>query len=98
MSNRLEFQPSDRAQFIDPSLRPYWALEKYVDHSNKTEEIAEQISPRMEPWFKVMIGAFVPMVGAFVLPSAATIPMLVSTGVLLLIGFAMLINQERKQR
>ena len=52
----------------------------------------------MEPWFKVMIGAFAPMAGAFVLPSAATIPMLVITGVLLLIGFAMLVNQERKQR
>jgi len=68
-----------------------------VDNSSKTEEIAEQTSPRMESWVKVMIGAFVPMAGAFVLPSAATIPMLVITGVLLLIGFAMLINQERKQ-
>jgi hypothetical protein len=79
-------------------LRPYWALEKYVNNSSKTEEIAEQGSPRMEPWFKVMIGAFVPMAGAFVLPSAATIPMLVVTGVLLLVGAAMLINQERQQR
>jgi hypothetical protein len=70
--------------------------EKYVDNPTKTEEIAEQTSPRMEPWFKVMVGAFVPMAGAFVLPSAATIPMLVITGVLLLIGAAMLISQERK--
>lgn len=69
-----------------------------MDNPGKTEEIAEQTPPRMESWFKVMIGAFVPMAGAFVLPSEATIPMLVSTGVLLLIGFAMLINQERKQR
>lgn len=69
-----------------------------MDNSIETEEIAEQTSPRMEPWFKVMIGAFVPMAGAFALPSTATIPMLVITGVLLLIGFAMLINQERKQR
>jgi MFS superfamily sulfate permease-like transporter len=52
----------------------------------------------METWFKVMIGAFVPMAGAFVLPSVATIPMLVITGVLMLVGFAMLINHERKQR
>jgi hypothetical protein len=72
--------------------------EKYVDNPIKTEEIAEQTSPRMEPWFKVMIGAFAPMAGAFVLPSAATIPMLVITGVLMLTGFAMLINHERKQR
>jgi hypothetical protein len=72
--------------------------EKYVDNPTKTEEIAEQTSPRMEPWFKVMIGAFAPMAGAFVLPSAATIPMLVITGVLMLTGFAMLINHERKQR
>lgn len=69
-----------------------------MDNSIKTEEIAEQTSPRMEPWFKVMLGAFAPMAGAFVLPSAATIPMLVITGVLLLIGFAMLIIQETKQR
>jgi VIT1/CCC1 family predicted Fe2+/Mn2+ transporter len=83
---------------MTPTLRPHWAPEKYVDNSIKTEAIAEQTSPRMESWFKVMIGAFVPMAGAFVLPSAATIPMLVITGVLLLIGFAMLVNQERKQR
>jgi MFS superfamily sulfate permease-like transporter len=68
-----------------------------VNNSSKTEEIAEQASPQMEPWFKVMIGAFVPMAGAFVLPSAAMIPMLVITGVLMLIGFAMLIKHERKQ-
>ena len=68
-----------------------------MNNSSKTEEIAGQASPRMEPWFKVMIGAFVPMAGAFVLPSAAMIPMLVITGVLMLIGFAMLINHERKQ-
>ena len=69
---------------MTPTLRPYWALENYVDHSIETEELAEQTSPRMEAWFKVMIGAFVPMAGAFVLPSGATIPMLVITGVLLL--------------
>ena len=69
-----------------------------MDNSSKTQEIAEQTPPRMEPWFKVMIGAFVPMAGAFVLPSAAMIPMLVITGVLMLVGFAMLINHERKQR
>jgi hypothetical protein len=79
-------------------LRPHRALEKYVDNPGKIEEFVEQTPPRMESWFKVMIGAFVPMAGAFVLPSVATVPMLVSTGVLLLIGFAMLINQERKQR
>ena len=69
-----------------------------MDNSNEIEEIAEQTSPRMELWFKVMIGAFVPMAGAFALPSAAKIHMLVITGVLLLIGAAMLIIQERKQR
>ena len=69
-----------------------------MDNSNEIEEIAEQTSPRMELWFKVMIGAFVPMAGAFALPSAAKIHMFVITGVLLLIGAAMLIIQERKQR
>ena len=65
-----------------------------MDNSNEIEEIAEQTSPRMELWFKVMIGAFVPMAGAFALPSAAKIHMLVITGVLVLIGAAMLIIQE----
>ncbi len=69
-----------------------------MNNSNEIEGIAEQTSPRMEPWFKVMIGAFVPMAGAFALPSAAKIHMLVITGVLLLVGAVMLINQERKQR
>ncbi len=69
-----------------------------MDNSSNAEEIAEQASPRMEPWFKVMIGAFVPMAGAFVLPSAAMIPMLIVTGVLMLIGSAMLIRHEMKQR
>jgi hypothetical protein len=64
---------------------------------NATEQAAEQDSPRLEPWFKVVLAAFAPMVAAFVLPRAAMIPMFVLTGVLLLTGFVMLIMHERKK-
>jgi predicted CDP-diglyceride synthetase/phosphatidate cytidylyltransferase len=68
-----------------------------VNEMNATEQAAEQDSPRLEPWFKVVLAAFAPMVAAFVLPRAAMISMFVLTGVLLLTGFVMLIMHERKK-
>lgn len=64
---------------------------------NATERAAEQATPRFEPWFKVVLAAFVPMMAAFVLPRAAMIPMFVITGVLMVTGLVMLIMHERKK-
>jgi hypothetical protein len=64
---------------------------------NATEQAAKQSSPRVEPWFKVLLAAFAPMAGAFVVPRAAMVPMFVVTGVLIVTGFVMLIMHERKK-
>ena len=64
---------------------------------NTTEGTAEQETPRLEPWFKVVLSSFVPMAAAFVLPRAAMIPMFVITGVLMLAGCVMLIMHERRK-
>jgi xanthine/uracil/vitamin C permease (AzgA family) len=68
-----------------------------VTETNATERETERETPRLEPWFKVVLSAFVPMLAAFVLPRAAMIPMFVITGVLMLAGFVMLIMQELKK-
>ena len=68
-----------------------------MTETNATEPAAEHESPRLEPWFKVLLTAFVPMAAAFVLPRAAMIPMFVITGVLMVTGFVMLIMHEGKK-
>lgn len=72
------------------------APEILMENPNTTEGADQQESPRIEPWFKVMLCAFVPMGGAFVLPPAAVIPMFVVTGIVLFTGLVMLIRHERK--
>jgi hypothetical protein len=68
-----------------------------VTETNATEAKAEQDSPRIEPWFKVLLAAFAPITGAFILPRAAMVPMFVVTGVLIVTGFVMLVMHERKK-
>jgi xanthine/uracil/vitamin C permease (AzgA family) len=68
-----------------------------VTETNATEAKAEQNSPRIEPWFKVLLAAFAPMAVAFLLPRAAMVPMFVVTGVLIVTGFIMLVMHERKK-
>jgi xanthine/uracil/vitamin C permease (AzgA family) len=68
-----------------------------VTEINEPEPAAEHESPRLEPWFKVVLAAFAPMAAAFVLPRAAMVPMFVIAGVLMLTGFVMLIMHERKK-
>ena len=65
---------------------------------NSAERAVERETPRLEPWFKVVLSAFAPMVAAFILPRAAIIPMFVITGVLMLTGLIMLIRHERKKK
>ena len=68
-----------------------------MPETNATDSKTEQDSPRIEPWFKVLLGAFAPIAAAFVLPRAAMVPMFVVTGVLIATGFVMLIMHERKK-
>jgi xanthine/uracil/vitamin C permease (AzgA family) len=68
-----------------------------VIETNATEAKAEQDSPRIEPWFRVLLAAFAPIAAAFVLPRVAMVPMFVVTGVLMVTGFVMLIMHERKK-
>jgi hypothetical protein len=68
-----------------------------VTETNATETKAEQDSPRIEPWFKVLLAAFAPIAGAFILPRAAMVPMFVVTGVLIVTGFVMPVIHERKK-
>jgi len=69
-----------------------------VTETNATEPKAEQDSPRIEPWFKVLLAAFAPIGGAFILPRAAMVPMFVVTGMLIVTGFVMLVMHEQKKR
>jgi predicted CDP-diglyceride synthetase/phosphatidate cytidylyltransferase len=85
-------------EHIHPStVAPYRRRRFFVTEINATERETERKTPRLEPWFKVVLSAFAPMVAAFVLPRAAMIPMFVITGVLMLAGFVMLIMHERKK-
>ena len=65
--------------------------------TNEMERAIEHESPRLEPWFKVLLSSFVPMAAAFVLPLAGKITMFVITGVLMVTGLVMLIMHERKK-
>ena len=69
-----------------------------MTETNATEAKAEQDSPRIEPWFKVLLAAFAPIAGAFILPRAAMVPMFVVTGMLIVTGFVMLVMHEQKKR
>ena len=69
-----------------------------MTETNATEPKAEQDSPRIEPWFKVLLAAFAPIAGAFILPRAAMVPMFVVTGMLIVTGFVMLVMHEQKKR
>jgi hypothetical protein len=74
------------------------ALEIFVEDSDTTEGFAQQDPPRIEPWFKVMLSAFLPMLAAFVLPRAAMLTMFVVTGIVMATGLVMLVIEERKGR
>jgi xanthine/uracil/vitamin C permease (AzgA family) len=69
-----------------------------VTEINAADRAVERDTPRLEPWFKVVLSAFAPMAAAFILPRAATIPMFAITGVLMLTGLIMLIRHEPKKK
>ena len=68
-----------------------------MTETNEMERAIEHESPRLEPWFKVLLSSFIPVAAAFVLPPAGKITMFVITSVLMVTGFVMLIRHERKK-
>lgn len=54
--------------------------------------------PRSEPWLRVALSAFVPMLLALALPRSATMLLAFVGGILLLIAIVLLVVQERRRR
>ena len=55
-------------------------------------------APRTEPWVLVMVLAFAPVLGALVAPQAARIALLALSGVMFIVGFALMIRTSRASR
>ena len=54
-------------------------------------------APKLEPWLVVSLLAIVPMVIALVIPNELVLYLAVISGILLVIGVAMLVVQERRR-
>jgi Flp pilus assembly protein TadB len=54
--------------------------------------------PRMEPWLRLMMIAFVPVVLALVVPRAYAVALFVTSGVIMIASIALLLVQERAKR
>jgi hypothetical protein len=54
-------------------------------------------APRLEPWLSVSLLAIVPMLVAFLIPKEHVIFAAAISGILLVVGLAMLVVQERKR-
>jgi hypothetical protein len=54
-------------------------------------------TPGIEPWIKISLAAFVPLVLAFYLPDEWQSPLFVAGGLLVLAGIVALVRQERRK-
>ncbi|MEO8562523.1 MAG: hypothetical protein ABI601_10640 [bacterium] len=54
-------------------------------------------APNVEPWLKISLVAFVPLVLAFYLPDEWQSVLFVAGGLLVLAGIAALVRQERRK-
>jgi hypothetical protein len=55
-------------------------------------------APKLEPWLVVSLLAILPMLVAFAIPKPLVVYTAAISGILLVIGLAMLIVQERRRR
>jgi hypothetical protein len=62
---------------------------------SRTAETHE--APRLEPWLVVSLLAIVPMIVAFAIPKSLVIFAAAVSGILLVVGLAMLVAQERRK-
>ena len=54
-------------------------------------------APRLEPWLGVSLLAIVPMLVAFIIPKEHVVFAAAISGILLIVGLAMLVVQERRR-
>lgn len=55
-------------------------------------------TPRLEPWLVMSLLAIVPMIVAFAIPKTFVLYTAAISGILLVVGLAMLVVQERRRR
>jgi hypothetical protein len=60
--------------------------------------VGDDDAPRLEPWLVVSLLAIVPMIVAFAIPKAFVLYTAAISGILLVVGLAMLVVQERRRR
>ena len=65
------------------------------DSSGSTDDHHD--APRLEPWLVVSLLAIIPMLVAFVIPKSHVVFVAAISGILLVVGLAMLVVQERKR-
>lgn len=65
------------------------------DSSGSTHENHD--APRLEPWLVVALLAIIPMLVAFAIPKTHVVFAAAISGILLVVGLAMLVVQERKR-
>jgi hypothetical protein len=61
------------------------------------ERPADHDAPRLEPWLLVSLLAIAPMIVAFAIPKALVVFAAAISGILLVVGLAMLVVQERRR-
>lgn len=66
--------------------------EQHSDRSDTADDPA-----RIQPWFVTMAASLLPALVSFYLPDAFRVPLFITTGVLYLVGCAMLYQQTKKK-
>ena len=66
--------------------------------SENTNRSMHDDVPRMEPWLGVCLLAFVPVVGLFILPPVAAIPLYLVMAVLMTTGIGMFLRSEARRK
>jgi hypothetical protein len=60
-------------------------------------DIDSDHAPRLEPWLGISLLAVVPMLAAFLIPKEHIVFAAAISGILLIVGIAMLVVQERRR-
>jgi hypothetical protein len=74
----------------------------YIKDPEATASLGDSVrpheeAPRLEPWLGVSLLAIVPMLVAFVIPKEHVVFAAAISGILLVVGLAMLVVQERRR-
>jgi len=85
-----------RQETMAPDGRPHGDAE-LTDPSGSERASGDSEAPRLEPWLGVSLLAIVPMIVAFAIPKEFVLHAAAVSGVLFIIGLAMLVMQERNR-